>query len=507
MAELTRREFVKQTVAGGVGLGLMGVLGCRPDGSGQQSATARGPGGRRPNVILLMSDQHRAMSMGAYGSTEVRTPHLDALAAESVIFTRAYCQYPQCVASRQSILTGQYPNHHGAYGIQMKSIDPGQWTLPQAFGRAGYRTVLIGHPHSNENGYQDNRNSARHAEEQPQAVKDIVKGPFFGFQYKDNVRTAAPLAFPEEYLPDTYIWQETLRFLKEPPKEPFFLYVSFPKPHPPFNPPQRFWDLYQSDQIVLPPIDPNQPRSAYWGDEVMSDGMKRNYLHGYYACISFIDWCLGNILGALRQAGYFENSIMAYTSDHGENGGYHTRYEKHCFYEPAVRVPLVVRTPATGPRRVEEIVEIMDLAPTFTSLCQVPTGDHQYDAASLEGLLKGDARGWKDWAISEYYQKIKKADGSENTETDLGFGRMLVQGDFKCCIHGNMVFPNSLFNLRDDPDEIRNLWDDPAHRELRDRMTAMLRRDWRREWYPYKTTAAGPKSSPAPGYGVKVEGE
>lgn len=430
-----------------------------------------------------MSDQHRAVSTGCYGSREVLTPHLDAFAAESVQFDRAYCQYPQCVASRQSLHTGQYPSRHGAYGINLKSIDPGQWTVAQAFRQAGYRTVLIGHPHSNENGFTDNRNSDRWAENQPQAVREIVKGEFFGFDYLKNAATAAPLAFPEEYLIDDFTWKEAVKFIKEKPQQPFYLWVTFHKPHPPFNPPERFWNLYRSEDIVLPPADPNRGIHPFWPADITTDAMKRNYLHGYYACISYIDWCIGNVLDALRENGFFENSIIAYTSDHGENGGWHGSYEKHCFYDPAIRVPLIVRTPESRPRRVSETVELMDLTPTFTGLCGVPTGSHPYDAVSLSGLLNGNAAGWKNRAVCEYYQKKTLADG--RLDVEKSFGRMLIQDGFKCCINGNMIDENSLFDMEQDPEEIRNLWNDPAYREIRDRMVSILRDDWRREWYPY----------------------
>jgi choline-sulfatase len=437
----------------------------------------------RPNVVFLMSDQHRAVSAGCYGSLEVLTPHLDAFAKESVVFEQAYCQYPQCVASRQSLHTGQYPSRHGAYGINLKSIDPEQWTVAQAFRQAGYRTVLIGHPHSNENGFTDNRNSDRWAENQPQAVRDIVKGEFFGFDYLKNAATAAPLAFPEEYLIDDFTWKEAVKFIKEKPQQPFYLWITFHKPHPPFNPPERFWNLYRREEIVLPPADPNRGTHPFWPTDITTDEMKRNYLHGYYASISYIDWCIGNILDALRKNGLFENSIVAYTSDHGENGGWHGSYEKHCFYDPAIRVPLIVRTPDSQSRRVSEPVELMDITPTFTELCCVPADGHRYDAVSLTGLLDGHAEGWKNRAVCEYYQKQTNADGSPDIEKSLG--RMLLQDGFKCCINGNMIDRNSLFNMEQDPEEIRNLWNDPAHRERRDRMVEILRQDWRREWYPY----------------------
>lgn len=438
----------------------------------------------RPNVILLTADQHRAMSFGAYGSEEVLTPCLDGLARESLQFERAYCQYPQCVASRQSLLTGQYPSSHGAFGVNMQSIDPGQWTVAGAFRDAGYKTALIGFPHCNESGFEDNRNSARWYRNRPDSERKATIDEHFGLDYLENARTAGPLHIPEEYLMDDYTWREAVKFLHEKHERPFFLWVSLRYPHPPFRPPRRFWDLYDPAGLRLAPADPNRERHPFWSREIFTAEMQRNYLHGYYASISYADWCLGNVLQAVRETGRMGDSIIAYTSDHGENGGYHGAYEKHSFYEPSVHVPLLLRTPDTRPGRVPEIVEIMDLAPTFTSYCRVPVGTHPYDGVSLEPLWNGMNGTWKNRAISEYYQKIPRDDGE--TDTGRSFGRMLVEDGFKCCLNGNMVDENSLFDLANDPGEVANLWHDPRHSKRRDHMRAVLLEKWRREWYPYQ---------------------
>ena len=135
-------------------------------------------------------------------------------------------------------------------------------------------------------------------------------------------------------------------------------------------------------------------------------------------------------------------------------------------------MPLVIHTPTTEPRVVPEIVEHVDLAPTLTEMCSVDIGDHNYEGASLAGLLAGRSDGWKSRAICDYY-------GGEPRV----FGRMLLKGDLKCCIEGNMPSPGSLFNLHDDPDEVVNLWDDPANRQVRDRMVAEIKKDWKKYVY------------------------
>jgi len=439
----------------------------------------------RPNVLWIMTDQHRAMSMGAYGSTEVLTPHLDAFAERSVRFERAYCAYPQCVAARQSLITGQRSDTHGCYGINLKTIDYSQWTLQRAFTDAGYHTTLIGHPHMNETGFLDSRTYKQYCEnELTQQQRDILFDPDFRKNYLRNAETAGPMQVPEELTCETYTRQEAIRFLREPHeqrKQPLLAWVTFQKPHPPFNPPQRFWNLYDSEAITLPPTDPNQPRHSFWPEWIMQPEMVRNYLHGYYACISWADWCVGEILAEAERQGRFEDTIIIYTSDHGDSAGHHGKYEKHCFFDEAIRVPLVVHTPTTQPGVVEEIVEHVDLAPTLTEMCGVDIGDHLYEGESLATLLAGRSEGWKSRAVCDYYG------GEPRT-----FGRMLLEGDLKCCVEGNMPSPGSLFNLRDDPDELVNLWDDPAYRQVRDRMVAEIKKDWKK--YIYWPPAEGGKA-------------
>jgi len=436
----------------------------------------------RPNVLLLMTDQHRAMSTGAYGSQEVHTPHLDRLATRSVVFERAYCAYPQCVASRQSMITGQHPNTHGAYGIDLGTIDTSQWTLQRAFTDAGYHTTLIGHPHMNETGFADSRTYHEYFErELTDLQRRLVAATWDAHPYVEAAKHAGPEDESEPWRCATYTYQETVRFLREwqpgspdgPGAKPFYAWVTFQKPHPPFDPPSRFWNLYDSQKLTLPPVDPNRLRHDFWPEWIMQEEMVRNYLHGYYASISYADWCVGQILAEVDRLGLWRDTIVIYTSDHGENAGYHGTYEKHCFYEPSIRVPLMITAPGVEPSRFNQAVELVDLAPTLTDLCGVSPVGHRYEGASLRGPLHGQADGWKNRVFCEF-----EGGGPPRT-----WGRMLMEGHLKCCIEGNMAAPKSLFDLRSDPDEIGNLWDDPTYASQRDRMVRQINEGWRQRKY------------------------
>jgi len=462
MVKQNRREFIKSAATGTAALGLLPL------------ANSLNCVSKKPlNVIFIMSDQHRATSMGVYGSTEVLTPHLDQLAKQSVLFENTYCQYPQCVASRQTIITGQYCNSHGCYGNINASIDENQWTVASAFSDAGYDTALIGKDHCNKKGFAQDRSSNKHYNSWPQELKDRIQHPKYGFNYRENARTAGPVAFEEKYLIETYVREESIRFLKEKHNDPFFAQFSFTKPHPPFNPPKRFWDMYEHDKIKLPKLDPQEPRENFWPEDILTPDMMRNYLHGYYASISYMDWCVGELLNIIKDEGYWDNSIIVYTSDHGDNAGSHWRYEKHCVFDEAIKVPLLIRTPDTKPHRVKEYVELADLAPTFTDLCNIPVKNHQFDGGSLDGLLSGNPEGWKNYATCEYYNKYKKI-----------FGRMLVENNFKCSIDANLPYPKALFNLENDPDEFINLWDDPKYEDIRNAMVAKINMGWKKKIYP-----------------------
>lgn len=446
----------------------------------------------QPNFLFILTDQHRASSTGCYGKTDARTPCIDALAAEGALFENAYCQYPICVSSRQSLLTGRYPGNNGTYQNYLQSIDPWQWTLPGALALTGYETALIGKAHCNQNGFLFRMESEEYAHRYwPKDALARIQPPLFGMDYRRNAETAGPWPHDEHYLQCSFVEKEGLRFLSRNHTAPFFALLSYDYPHPPFLVPERFWNAFDPDALELPPTDPNNPCSPFWGEELVNEAMIRNYLRGYYACLTCVDESIGRVLDAAEAGGLLDNTIVIYTSDHGEAGGRHGKYEKHSFFEQEIHVPLVIRLPGGRHHRVTEIVELIDLAPTILDLAGVrPDDDARLDGAPLTGLLRGESTDWKNRAFCENYWPARtERDGRELPED---YGRALIRDGFKCCIGGNMPEPRCLFDLRNDPEEMDNLWNAPDHRTRRDAMTAEIMATWHRIEHPAQSYFESP---------------
>lgn len=434
-----------------------------------------------PNILFILSDQHRALSTGAYGRTDARTPCIDKLAGQSILFEQAYCQYPICVASRQSLLTGQYPGNNGTYQNYLQSIDPWQWTFPGAFTKAGYDTVLIGKAHCNTNGFLYRRIYEEWAHESwDKAVYESIKPPFFGLDYRLNAQTVGPWPYPEAYLHGQFVNDQALDFFRHRSGErPFLAFLSYEQPHPPFLVPQSYLDLFPPESLSLPPEDSCIGVNPHWGEELLSEPLLRRYLQGYYANLAYVDARIGEMLSFMESCGWLDSTIVIYTSDHGEAGGAHKKYEKHSFFEPEVHVPLLIRLPGAEAGRVDSIVELIDLAPTlldYSGIGEKPA--HSLDGSSLRPLIEAEGGSWKNRAICENYWPARTLRDGQKAAED--YGRMIRRGDWKCFIGGNMPYPHGLFNLREDPDELCNLWDCPDHQQLRDSLLKEINEGWKK---------------------------
>lgn len=433
----------------------------------------------RPNILFIFSDQHRAMSTGCYGRTDAQTPNIDRLAESSVLFEQAYCQYPICTASRQSMLTGRLPGRSGTYQNMMQSLNPWEWNIQGALSRSGYETALIGKAHCNQNGFLYCLEHQHWAETAwPKEVFDQINPPHFGLDYRENAKTVRAWPYDEQYLHSAFVTRHGIDFLKRQRHgNPFFAFLTFEHPHPPFWIPQRYFDRFDPDRFELPPRDPGLPNHPFWGNDLLTENRIRQYLHGYYAALAYADECIGQILDCAENADLLENTIVIYSSDHGEAGGHHQKYEKHSFYEPEIRVPLLIRAPGVAPRRITELVELVDLAPTLLDYCQIEQdAPEPLDGDSLRPLMEGVSTAWKNQARCEnYWPKRRERNGTEKPEE---YGRMIRRGSLKLCVGGNMPTSETLFDLSNDPDEFHNLWNDPAYRDQRDQLLQELHRDW-----------------------------
>lgn len=381
------------------------------------------PAGEAPpnlrNVVFLISDDHAAGVMGSYGNTIVRTPNLDALAAQGMQFERAYANAPLCSASRQSLITGRYP-HASGVTLLRTSFPEEQVTLAEHLKQYNFRTALIGKAHFNNDlshGFDLLVSRADHNayvadlpdSERPQDV--AMRPPWRPF--RDHARTwlnAGMLPGPnyDRHSIGTYFVEQAKAFVDEvlgdqENADPFFLVLSFHEPHSPFNFPVEYAGRYSPADMPLPAGGPEDDR---WIPAILKDlteEERRGIIASYYTSVEYMDKNVGLMLSYLEQVGLMEETLIVYLGDHGYLLNDHKRFEKHMMWEPAVRSPLLIRAPglvAAGAKS-EAMTEFVDLVPTVLDVLDLPQmADTQ--GQSLAPVLAGTQEEHKDYVFSEF---------------------------------------------------------------------------------------------------------
>src|SRR6266542_1474164 len=335
------------------------------------------------NVLWVMSDQHSSRALGCYGNPVVRTPRLDGLAAEGMLFERAYCSYPVCVPARFTMLTGRYAHHHGAVG-NGTPLPLRERTAAHHFSYAGYATAFVGkmHPvdgqthgfdyHVDFGHYYDYLGPKTEIFTRGMGADDSGSGsPWLTMYHRDRgVRDVSPWILPgdakrnetlefgevlaEEDHFESFVARETARFLRAYRDEPLFVVASFLKPHNPFAPPAEYAALYKPEDMVVPswseehlqhvPAQARQ-RVAPGAGTAEGEAWARRFLAAYYGNVTHLDACVGRLLDGLEELGLADNTLVIYTTDHVEMLYEHGLRGKFNFFEPSARNPLIVRWP------------------------------------------------------------------------------------------------------------------------------------------------------------------
>ena len=471
------------------------------------AAGRRLTGQTRPkNVLLLMSDQHRQHALSIDGNPVARTPNLDALARSGMRFQHCYTPNPVCTPARASLLTGLYTHHHRSYNnstplpFEMK-------TMGHYFHDAGYMTALIGKMHfvdAQTHGfdyhldfndwfqylgpktklYADELGYPNSGSGLPQ-INDLWRD--YGDPWKDvripdgrkgrvAVGRVSPMEEKDHF--ESFVARESIRFLKEHGKrQPFLLISSFLKPHDPFMPAARFASMFRAEDMKLPKTWkkadfsrlPREIRESIAANKPTPElntpeGAKQN-IAMYYANLAQMDDALGRVTAALRELGLENDTIVLYTSDHGDMLGEHGMWQKFVFFEPSVGVPLLFRVPGmtTPGARCENLVSLVDVLPTLGELCGISVP--KLDGAGLTGSLREPGRDTHATVFSEYNLNNPRAK------------YMIRTGDYKYNFYTHDV--DELYNLRNDPDEMVNLAGHADHKnkvaELRERLFAWYR--------------------------------
>ncbi len=416
---LNRRNFL--AAAGGVATAASFNIG---------RARAAG-GGDRPHILFLMADQFRGDCLDVDGHPVVKTPNLDAIAHGGTHFSRAYSCTPTCTPARAALLTGLAPWRHGMLGYG-KIAEKYPVEMPRVLAESGYHTMGIGKMHFSPqrggHGFHDMILDESGRAETTEFRSDYLswfmsEAPTLNYRATGigwNDHTAKPYALPERLHPTAWMGDTAVRFLQEYDKaDPFFLKVSFARPHSPYDPPERFWRMYE-DAPIPPAVHSDwsqkyAPRSdgsdAIWHGD-MGEKAVRTARQGYYGNVSFVDEQIGRIMDALDKRGWLDNTLVVFTADHGDMTGDHNLWRKSYAYEPSARIPMLLRCPkgmgAAAGQVCAKPTELRDVLPTFMEAAGVP-GAENLDGRSLLALARDPAAQWREFIDLEHdicYDKV-----------------------------------------------------------------------------------------------------
>ncbi len=431
----------------------------------------------RPNVLLIVSDDQRPDTIAALGNKVIQTPHLDRLVREGTAFTRATCGNPICTPSRAEILSGCSSFRSGVIDFG-KPIDPELPLMARWFADAGYRASYVGKWHNDgvptERGYSRTNGLYQGGGGQwykPQV--DWAGRPVTGyrgwiFQSDDGMK------YPERGVGLTSDISEkfadaAIELIEQPTDKPFFVHVNFTAPHDPLMIHPNFADMYDAAKMPLPEnfatrhpfdhgnFDGRDEQLFAWP---RTPEETRGELAAYYAVISHMDGQIGRVLKALEESGELENTIIVFSSDHGLGVGSHGLRGKQSMYEHTIGVPLVMRGPSIPKgKQLATQCYLRDLFPTLCDLVGIPGPGERIDGLSLQAALRGDKEEVHPFIVG-YFRTVQ---------------RMIRDTNWKY-VDYPQVDRQQLFHISDDPNEINDLSDDPAHNATKVRLATSLHR-------------------------------
>ena len=370
---------------------------------------------KRPNVLLFFTDQQRFDTIHALGNPVIRTPNLDRLVHEGTAFTSAYSPSPVCVPARCSMIYGQYPQHTGCYDNRFPMPTDDRRTFMGELTEAGYRTHGIGKCH-----FTPDSNALRGfqtRERQEELRRDIENDEYLQFLHGAGYRyvldphgvrgemyyVPQPSQLPQHMHPTNWIGDRSVAFVeeRESSDQPWFLFSSFIHPHPPFCPPNPWHKLYRAPLMPLPNVPQdseslhvhiNKVQNRYkYRDQGIDQNLMRNIRAYYWATISFIDYQVGRVLDALERTGQLDDTLILYTSDHGEHLGDYNCFGKRSMHDSCARVPMLARMPGRFQAGTvcTRPTSLVDVLPTILSAADVSPTTHAPDGEDLADVAAG----------------------------------------------------------------------------------------------------------------------
>lgn len=442
-----------------------------------------------PNIVLLMTDQQRFDAVG-YVNSAVETPNLDKLAQDGVIFRNAYTSAPSSTPARAGLLTGQSPWQHGMLGYgQVAEQYPNE--MPRMLSQAGYYTVGVGKmhwfPQRNLHGFHKTLLDESGRVEDKGFTSDYrkwfaqqapgINPDSTGIGWNDHAAKAYVL--PERLHPTVWTAQTAIDEIRSSDSNhPLFIKISFARPHSPYDPPQRFLDMYANTKIQEPAVGDwdadfkkeNSAPDAAWGDFGAEHAVKSR--RHYYASVTFIDEQVGHIIQALKEKGIYDNTLILFTSDHGDMLGDHYLWRKTYAYEGSAHIPMFMKLPKgmkTAIKRgttLDNPVELRDVLPTFLEATGIGQPSNM-DGQSMLTLVKNRKTTWRSYIDMEH------------TTTYFAHNYWCALTDGKMKYIWFFDGSQQLFDLRQDPYERHDLSQQPqSAKELklwRGRMVEHLR--------------------------------
>lgn len=409
----------------------------------------------RPNVVMISIDDLNTM-IGCMGAVDVYTPNIDRLAARGMLFTNAHCQAPLCGPSRASVMMGMRPSTTGIYGqIQDKDLAKVQAELgdivllPQYFRDHGYYTMGVGkifHQHAPEGVLDESGGRVKGFGPKP------PDGGFFVWNRKGTSTDWGAYPDQDSAMYDYQYTRWAVERLHREYPQPFFLAVGLTRPHVPWYVPQRWFDLYDTSLIQVPPyletdmddvpdivheIDdmPMYPTT----DWARRSGEWKNIVRAYMACVSFVDHCVGQILNALEEGPHAENTIVVLWSDHGYRLGEKGTFAKQCLWNVATQVPMMISGPELPQNvSIDAPTELLSIYPTLLELCGLPPNPEN-EGRSLTPLMENEGTNWDYPAVTTY--------GKENHSIVSGNYRYIRYEDGSEELYDRVADPNEWYNL------------------------------------------------------------
>lgn len=428
----------------------------------------------QPNILLIEADQMAAFPLDFYNSEgQAITPHLSALASDGVVFENAYCNSPLCSPSRASKFTGRLPTSHEVWGngAELPSETP---TLMHFLRSSGYRTVCSGKCHfvgaDQLHGFDKRLTTDMYPSNFDWSIDwepEVDHRPGTSVQ---KLAVSGPCRTNNQILYDSEVQFRTIEFLRyealEQPETPFFLHVSYTQPHDSYQSVPKYLDQYK-DMEIQPPRVSDEPipnpvtdwLAVHHGIDQFppTEERIRASREAYYAMITHLDEYVGEIVAELKLLGLYDDTLIIFTSDHGDMMGERNMWFKRTFWEHSAKVPMVFHQPSTlAPRRVAQSVTLADLCPTLSEIGGATEACEKWgsqDSASFAKLLNGDDPNWRNSASVQYF--------GPGIEAPWFAAR---KGAFKYAyIHD---WGGILINLIEDPDETNNLVEDPSHARI-----------------------------------------